>query len=65
MIQVLYLAMPKHKITLAKKKKTFCDIKHNVQIKDARPFWGAGKTRYLLSASFRYRNGYIWQAILT
>jgi hypothetical protein len=26
---------------------------------------GAGKTTYLLSTSFRYGNGYIWQAILT
>ncbi len=30
-----------------------------------RKFKGAGKTMYLLSTSFRYRNGYIWQAILT
>jgi len=27
--------------------------------------WGAGKTTYLLSASFHDRNVYIWQAILT
>jgi hypothetical protein len=26
---------------------------------------GAGKTTYILSASFRDRNGYIWQANLT
>ncbi len=25
----------------------------------------AGRTMYLLSASFHYGNGYIWQAILT
>jgi hypothetical protein len=28
-------------------------------------FRGAGKTTSLLSASFCYGNGYIWQAILT
>jgi hypothetical protein len=26
---------------------------------------GPGKTMYIVSASFRYGNGYIWQAILT
>jgi hypothetical protein len=26
---------------------------------------GLGKTTYIVSARFRYRNGYIWQAILT
>jgi hypothetical protein len=27
--------------------------------------WGPGKTTYIVSASFCYGNGYIWQAILT
>ena len=26
---------------------------------------GPGKTMYIVSARFRYGNGYIWQAILT
>jgi hypothetical protein len=26
---------------------------------------GPGKTTYIVSAHFRYGNGYIWQAILT
>ncbi len=40
-----------------------CTIKHygSVMYK----LWGAGKTTYLLSASFRNGNVYIWQAILT
>ncbi len=30
-----------------------------------RIYQGPGKTTYIVSARFRYRNDYIWQAILT
>ncbi len=42
-------------------KKNFC---HNFEINSFFSV-GPGKTTYIVSASFRYGNGYIWQAILT
>jgi hypothetical protein len=40
---------------------TFCDTDICLTSDDR----GVGKTTSLLSASFRCRDGYIWQAILT
>ncbi len=40
------------------------DLQENLVLVN-RIYQGPGKTTYIVSARFRYRNDYIWQAILT